>query len=104
MMESAAGRGGLTAYPAAVSKLGGWAIVTGSVAALGVAALALRRNLSGTGIAVAGAVAGAGVALGGLVVVGDVGVASWVVAPTVLATATAAQVKALFAPGGPFRT
>jgi hypothetical protein len=83
---------------------GGWAIVMGSLAALGIALFALRRNLSGAGAAIASAAAGAGVAVGGLAVVGDVGAVSWIVAPVVLAVASALQVKALFAPGGPFRT
>jgi hypothetical protein len=83
---------------------GGWAIVIGSLAALGIALFALRRNLSGTAAAIASAAAGAGVAVGGLAVVGDVGAASWIVAPVVLAVASALQVKALFASGGPFRT
>jgi hypothetical protein len=87
-----------------VSTFGGWVVVAVSVAALGVAAFVLRRNLSATAFASVAGAAGAGVGLGGLVVVGDVGVASWIVAPIVLAVASALQVKALFATGGPFRT
>jgi hypothetical protein len=83
---------------------GGWAIVMGSLIALGIALFALRRDLSGAVAATVAATAGAGVAVGGLLVVGDVGAASWVVAPVVLAVASVLQVKALFAPGGPFRT
>jgi hypothetical protein len=87
-----------------VSAFRGWAIVVTSFAALGIALFVLRRNLSGASSAIAAGAAGVGVAVGGLVVVGDVGVASWVVAPVVLAVASVLQVKALFAPGGPFRT
>jgi hypothetical protein len=87
-----------------VSAFGGWTVIAGSLVALGIAAVVLRRNLSGTAFAIAAGAAGVGVGLGGLEVVGDAGAASWVVAPIVLAVASALQVKALFAPGGPFRT
>lgn len=87
-----------------MSAFGGWAIVAGSLVALGIAAFILRRNLSGTASRIAAGAAGVCVAVGGLVVVGDVGLASWIVAPFVLAVAAALQVKALFAPGGLFRT
>jgi hypothetical protein len=83
---------------------GGWAIVAGTLIPFGIALFLLRRNLSGSAAAIAAAAAGAGVGIGGLVVVGDVGVWSWIVAPVVLAVATALQLKALSAPGGPFRT
>jgi hypothetical protein len=82
----------------------GWAIVFGSVVVPGIAALLLHRKGSGTAVTIAAAVVGVGVAVGGLLVVGDVGAWSWVVAPIVLGVATPLQVRALFAPGGPFRT
>jgi hypothetical protein len=40
----------------------------------------------------------------GLLIVGDAGPGSWVVAPVVLGMGAVAQQRALFAPGGPFRT
>ena len=50
------------------------------------------------------AVEGAGLAIGGLLLVGDVGPASWIVAPLVLGVLTPLHVRALFAGEGPFRT
>jgi hypothetical protein len=82
----------------------GWAIVLGSVAVSGIAAFLLRRKDSRTPITIVAAAAGAGVAVGGLLVLDDVGVASWITAPIVLAVATPLQVRTLFARGGPFRT
>jgi hypothetical protein len=40
----------------------------------------------------------------GLLIVGDAGPGSWIVAPVVLGMGAVAQQRALFAPGGPFRT
>jgi hypothetical protein len=82
----------------------GWAIVLGSVAVSGLAVFLLRRKDSRTPITMVAAAAGAGVAVGGLLVLDGVGVASWIVAPIVLAVATPLQVRTLFARGGPFRT
>jgi hypothetical protein len=50
--------------------------------------------------AIGGAIAG----LGGLALLDHVDPWSWVVAPLVLAIGAVAQSRALFAPGGPFRT
>lgn len=47
---------------------------------------------------------GACVGAVGLLVVGDAGPGSWVVAPVALGLGAVAQQRALFAPGGPFRT
>ena len=47
---------------------------------------------------------GACVGAVGLLIVGDAGPASWVVAPVFLGLGAVAQQRALFAPGGPFRT
>jgi hypothetical protein len=47
---------------------------------------------------------GAGVGAIGLLIVGDAGPGSWVVAPLMLGMGAVAQQRALFAPGGPFRT
>jgi hypothetical protein len=93
----------LTAYPSHVAELG-WAIVVISTVGLGVVVFALRRRPPGGFVTIVAAAAGAGVAVGGLLVVGDVGVASWIVAPLVLGAAVPLQVRALLASGGPFRT
>ena len=49
-------------------------------------------------------VVGACVGAVGLLIVGGAGPGSWVVAPVVLGLGAVAQQRALFAPGGPFRT
>ena len=49
-------------------------------------------------------VVGACVGALGLLIVGDAGPGSWVVAPVALGLGAVAQQRALFAPGGPFRT
>ena len=53
---------------------------------------------------VIGALAGAVVGALALIPLDHVDPWSWVIAPLVLAIATVAQIRALFAPGGPFRT
>ena len=50
------------------------------------------------------ALAGAGIGIGGLLLLDDVGTASWIAAPVVLAVVAPLHVRALFARGGPFRT
>jgi hypothetical protein len=50
------------------------------------------------------ALAGAGIGVGGLLLLDDVGTASWIAAPAVLAVVAPFHVRALFARGGPFRT
>ncbi len=87
-----------------MGDVAGWAIVAFSTATLAIGASVLRRRISGVLMTLIAAAAGAGVALGGLLVVGDVGLGSWIVAPLVLGVAVPLQVRALFAPGGPFRT
>lgn len=82
----------------------GWALVVcGFAIAVSVATL-LRQRLGAKVLDALAATAGILVAVGGLLVVGDAGLWSWVVAPVVLAAAAVAQRRALFAPGGPFRT
>jgi len=49
-------------------------------------------------------VLGACVGVIGLLIVGDADAGSWVVAPLILGLGAVAQQRALFAPGGPFRT
>jgi hypothetical protein len=50
------------------------------------------------------ALAGAGLGVGGLLMLDDVGTASWIAAPVVLALVALLHVRALFAGEGPFRT
>ena len=50
------------------------------------------------------ALAGAGIGVGGLLLLDDVGTASWIAAPAVLAVVAPLHVRALFAGEGPFRT
>jgi hypothetical protein len=50
------------------------------------------------------ALAGAGLGIGGLMMLDDVAAGSWVAAPAILAVVAPLHVRALFAPGGPFRT
>jgi hypothetical protein len=64
----------------------------------------LRGSLPRTAIDGSMALAGAGLGVGGLMTLDDVGVASWIVAPLVLAAIAPLHVRALFANGGPFRT
>ena len=82
----------------------GWiAIVSGGCLFLAVL-FWFRTRLSGVALSAAAACAGILVAVGGLLVVGDADVWSWIVAPVVLGAGAVAQQRALFAPGGPFRT
>jgi hypothetical protein len=50
------------------------------------------------------ALAGAGIGVGGLMMMDDVGTASWIAGPAVLAVIAPLHVRALFARDGPFRT
>jgi hypothetical protein len=82
----------------------GWIVVALASGALAAAVLWGRERLArGTLDAVLG-VAGACVGAGGLLIVGDAGLASWIVAPIVLAVGAVAQERVLFADGGPLRT
>jgi hypothetical protein len=64
----------------------------------------LRASLPRTAIDGLMALAGAGLGVGGLMTLDDVGTASWIAAPLVLAAIAPLHVRALFANGGPFRT
>jgi hypothetical protein len=82
----------------------GWIVVALAAGALAAAVLWGRERLArGTLDAVLG-VAGAFMGVGGLLIVGDAGLASWIVAPIVLAAGAVAQERVLFADGGPLRT
>jgi hypothetical protein len=64
----------------------------------------LRTSLPRPAIDALMAVAGAVIGVGGLLLIDDVGPASWIAAPVVLAVVAPLHVRALFARGGPFRT
>jgi hypothetical protein len=64
----------------------------------------LRTRLPQPAVDLLMAVAGAGIGVGGLMTLDDVGPASWIVAPTILALIALLQARALFAREGPFRT
>jgi uncharacterized membrane protein YeaQ/YmgE (transglycosylase-associated protein family) len=81
----------------------GWIVVALATGALAAAVWGRERLARGTLDAVLG-VAGACVGVGGLLIVGDAGLASWIVAPIVLAVGAVAQERVLFADGGPLRT
>ena len=75
-----------------------------SVAGALVVGLVFRRRWSPRTVDVVMALTGVGMGIGGLMLVDDVGAASWVFAPLVLGVVAPAQVRALFAGDGPFRT
>jgi hypothetical protein len=66
--------------------------------------LVLRPRVSPHTVDALMALSGAGLGIGALCFVEDVGAASWVAAPLILAVVAAAQVRALFTGEGPFRT
>ena len=78
-------------------------IAVASVVALTVAG-PLRRTLPRPAVDALMALAGAGLGIGGLLLLDDVGTASWIAAPFVLAIVAPLHVRALFAGDGPFRT
>jgi hypothetical protein len=63
-----------------------------------------RRRLPRIAVDGVSALAGAGLGVGGLLLLDDVGAASWIVGPLVLAVMAPLHVRALFAGAGPFRT
>jgi hypothetical protein len=84
-----------TAGIALILAAGVFAIVTGGW---------LRLTLPRPATDALMALAGAGIGVGGLLLLDDVGTASWIAAPAVLAIVAPLHVRALFARGGPFRT
>lgn len=74
------------------------------MALLGVTMVVLRERLRRAWIDALVVLGGVGVAVGGLLFLDDVGLASWVVAPTLMAAGAFGQWRLLFAPGGPLRT
>jgi hypothetical protein len=87
-----------------VHPTAGIVILSLSGAAALAVGLVLRPRLSPHVVDALMALAGAGLGIGGLCFVDDVDKASWVAAPLILAVVAPAQVRALFADGGPFRT
>jgi len=87
-----------------VDVIGAWTTLAVSAALLAITVTLLRERLPRRWIDVLMALGGAGVALGGLLFLTDVGPASWVVAPLVLAASAVVQWRLLFALGGPLRT
>jgi len=80
-------------------------VVLALSAALAVAtALVFRTRWSPRTVDLAMALAGVGMGIGGLLLLDDVSLGSWLFAPLVLAVVAPAQVRALFAGDGPFRT
>ena len=83
----------------------GIAIIAAAAVLLVVDAFALRSRV-GVGVRdILAALGGAAVGVGGLLLLHrDVSVASWVVAPAILALASLAHNRALFGGSGPLRT
>jgi hypothetical protein len=75
-----------------------------AAAVLALATFPLRTRLRPRVIDAMLAVGGAGVGVGGLLFLRDVEPGSWVLAPALLAVASVAHVRFLFAGEGPFRT
>jgi hypothetical protein len=84
--------------------IGAWTTLAASVVLLLVTLTLLRERLPHRWVDALVAIGGAGVALGGLLFLSDVGAASWIVAPLLLASCAVLQWRLLFAPGGPLRT
>lgn len=82
----------------------GTAILVASAVALLATTFALRNRRPARVIDLLLAVEGAALASGGLLLVDDVGAASWLAAPLVMAVMTPLHVRVLFAGEGPFRT
>lgn len=87
-----------------MDPVGGWTTLAASASLVAVAAVVLRRQLTRPLVDGLLALGGAGLGVGGLLLVHDVGVASWVVAPVLLAAITVLHVRLLFAGSGPLRT
>jgi hypothetical protein len=80
------------------------ALLIGSLALVGIAVWVVRPSRSTGEVVVTLGVAGAGLGVGALMLQQDVGAASWVVAPLVMAGLTIAHTMAMIAGDGPLRT
>jgi hypothetical protein len=80
------------------------ALLIGSLGLVGVAVWVVRPSRPTRDVVISLAVAGAGLGVGALMLQRDVGVASWVVAPLVMAGLTIAHTMAMIAGDGPLRT
>jgi hypothetical protein len=87
-----------------MDPVGAWTTLAASIALLAVTLMSLRERLPRRWVDALVIVGSAGVAIGGLLFLDDVGAASWVVAPVLLAACGVLQWRLLFAPGGPMRT
>ncbi len=85
------------------ATIGAIVLASSAIAALSIA-LVLRPRWSPHTVDLAMALAGGGMGVGGLMLLDDVSIGSWLFAPLVLAAVAVAQVRALFAGDGPFRT
>ena len=82
----------------------GTVLLVVAAAAMVATTFTLRTRLPAGAIDLLLAAEGASLAVGGLLLVGDVGVASWLVGPLVVAVMAPLHVRVLFAGEGPFRT
>jgi hypothetical protein len=87
-----------------MDRSGGWVTIAVSAALFLGAAFPLRGRVGPRATDVLVAIGGAGVGIGGLLLLEDVGIASWVVAPLVLAVGGVVHVRVFFAGEGPLRT
>ena len=87
-----------------MDPVGGWTTLLAALVVLVLATFPLRTRLRPAVVNAMLALGGAGIGAGGLLFLRDVEPGSWVVAPALLAVATVAHVRFLFAGEGPFRT
>jgi hypothetical protein len=87
-----------------VHTIEGIVVIAAGAVAGGLAAFPLRTRLPRPAVDALAAAFGLGLGAGGLLLQDDVGVASWIVAPVVLALLAPLHLRALFAAGGPMRT
>lgn len=87
-----------------MNETAGITTIFASVAALVAVWFPLRSRLHRFVADVLSAVGGAGIGVGGLLLLTDVGTASWLLTPEVLALVTVLHRRALFAGTGPLRT
>ena len=87
-----------------MDPVGAWTTIVVAIAVLVLASFPLRARLHPRVVDAMLAIGGAGIGVGGLLFLRDVEPSSWVVTPALLAIATVAHVRFLFAGEGPFRT